>query len=157
MPNANAQTIAAAGAGTAEGRRPTVVAAPAAANPELSDRPRRRTFTAKEKLRILQEADLATGAGEIGALLRREGLYSSALTDWRRQRDAGILDGLAPARRGPKVSDPNPLTAELAKAQQENAKLRLRLERAEAIIDLQKKVSDLLGIPLAPIDSDTGP
>ena len=156
MPNANAQTTAAAGAGTTESRRPTVVPAPAAANPELSDRPRRRTFTAKEKLRILQEADRATGAGEIGALLRREGLYWSALTDWRRQRDAGTLNGLAPARRGPKASDPNPLSAELAKAQQENAKLRLRLERAEAIIDLQKKVSELLGMPLAPIESDAG-
>jgi transposase-like protein len=132
------------------------VPAPAAANPELSERPRRRTFTAKEKLRILQAADRATGAGEIGALLRREGLYSSHLTDWRRQRDAGILDGLTPARRGPTPVEPNPLTADLAKAQQENAKLRLRLERAEAIIDLQKKVSDLLGIPLAPIESDAG-
>jgi transposase len=154
MPNTNAQTTAAAGAGTAEGRRPTVVPAPAAANPEVSERPRRRTFTAREKLRILQETDRATGAGEIGALLRREGLHSSHLTDWRRQRDAGILDGLAPARRGPKPGEPNPLAAELAKAQQENAKLRLRLERAEAIIDLQKKVSDLLGLPLTPIESD---
>jgi transposase-like protein len=124
---------------------------------ELSERPRRRTFTAKEKLRILHEADQATGSGEIGAILRREGLYSSALTDWRRQRDAGILDGLTPARRGPKASEPNPLTAELAKSQQENAQLRLRLERAEAIIDLQKKVSDLLGMPLAPIESDARP
>jgi len=124
--------------------------------PCRSERPRRRTFTAKEKLRILQAADRATGAGEIGALLRREGLYSSHLTDWRRQRDAGILDGLTPARRGPTPVEPNPLTADLAKAQQENAKLRLRLERAEAIIDLQKKVSDLLGIPLAPIESDAG-
>jgi len=157
MPNTNAQTMAAAGAGTAEGRRPTVVPAPAAANPEVSERPRRRTFTAKEKQRILQEADLATGAGEIGALLRREGLYSSHLTDWRRQRDAGILNGLTPVRRGPKPIEANPLAVELAKAQQENAKLRLRLERAEAIIDLQKKVSDLLGMPLAPIESDARP
>ena len=154
MPNTNAQTTAAAGAGTTESRRPTVVPAPAAANPEISDRPRRRTFTAKEKLRILHEADRATEPGEIGALLRREGLYSSALTDWRRQRDAAILTGLAPARRGPKVSEPSPLAGELAKAQQENAKLRLRLERAEAIIDLQKKVSELLGTPLPPIESD---
>ena len=157
MPNTNARTMATAGAGTAEGRRPTVVPAPAVANPEVSERPRRRTFTAKEKLRILQEADRATGAGEIGALLRREGLYSSHLTDWRRQRDAGVLEGLAPARRGPKPIEANPLAVELAKAQQENAKLRLRLERAEAIIDLQKKVSDLLGMKLAPIESDAGP
>jgi transposase len=78
------------------------------------------------------------------------------LTDWRRQRDAGVLEGLAPARRGPKPCEANPLAVELAKAQQENAKLRLRLERAEAIIDLQKKVSDLLGMKLAPIESDAG-
>lgn len=158
MPNnPNAQTLAAAGSGTPEGRRPTVVPAPAAANPELSERPRRRTFTAQEKLRILQEADQATGAGAIGALLRREGLYSSHLTDWRRQRDAGILHGLTPARRGPKPSEPNPMVEDLAKAQQEVARLTLRLERAEAIIDLQKKVSDLLGMQLAPTESDAGP
>ena len=75
---------------------------------------------------------------DIGAILRREGLYSTTLTDWRRQREAGVLGALAPARRGPKASEPNPLTAELAKAQRENARLQQRLERAEAIIDLQK-------------------
>ena len=95
----------------------------------------------------------AAGTGGIGAILRREGLYSTTLTDWRRQREAGTLGALTPARRGPKASEPNPLAAELAKAQRENARLQQRLERAEAIIDLQKKLSDLLGIPLAPIDS----
>lgn len=155
MPNKNVETTAADGVNMEGSRRPTVVLAPPAANPELSERPRRRVFTAQDKLRLLAEADRAAGSGEIGALLRREGLYSSALTDWRRQREAGILDGLTPARRGPKASDPNPLTAELAKAQQDNARLRLRLERAEAIIDLQKKVSDLLSIPLPPIDNDS--
>src|SRR3954470_1264182 len=140
MPNKVAETKAAAGAGTEEGRRPTVVPAPAAANPELSDRPKRRTFTAGEKLRILEETDRAAGTGDIGAILRREGLYSTTLTDWRRQREAGTLGALTPARRGPKVSPPHPLTAELAKARQENARLRQRLERAEAIIDLQKKL-----------------
>src|SRR4051794_33687230 len=149
MPNKVAETKAAAGAGTEEGRRPTVVPAPAAANPELSDRP----FTAGEKLRILEETDQAAGTGDIGAILRREGLYSTTLTDWRRQRAAGTLGALAPARRGPKVSPPHPLTAELAKARQENAQLRQRLERAEAIIDLQKKVAHLLGTALDPSDS----
>src|SRR3954469_5639859 len=138
MPNKVAETKAAAGAGTEEGRRPTVVPAPAAANPELSDRPKRRTFTAGEKLRILEETDRAAGTGDIGAILRREGLYSTTLTDWRRQRAA--LGALTPARRGPKVSQPHPLTAERAKARQETAQRRQRLERAEAIIDLQKKV-----------------
>ena len=104
---------------------------------------------------MLAEADRATNPGEIGALLRREGLYSSALTEWRRQREAGILGSLTPARRGPKPNQPNPLAADLAKAQQDIARLRLRLERAEAIISLQKKVSDLLQIPLPPIDSDS--
>jgi transposase-like protein len=136
------------------------VPAPAAANPELSQRPQRRTFSAQEKLRILQEADQAVTSGKfgaIGALLRREGLYSSALTDWRRQRDAGSLGGLTPLKRGPKISEPNPLVAELAKIQKENARLKLRLERAEAIIDLQKKVSDLLGAKLPTIESDITP
>src|SRR4051794_12295816 len=156
MPNRNAEKQDAAGGGTQEGRRPTAVSPPAAANPELSERPRRRSFTAQDKLRILRAADAAGGSGEIGALLRREGLYSSALTEWRRQRDAGILDGLTPLRRGPKASEPPPLAAELAKAQQDIARLKLRLERAEAIIELQKKVADLLGTPLSPIDNDDG-
>jgi transposase len=153
MPSRVVEVQAAVGAGTEEGRRPTVVPAPTAANPELSDRPKRRTFTAGEKLRILEETDRAAGTGDIGAVLRHEGLYSSTLTDWRRQREAGALGALTPARRGPKASEPNPLAAELAKAQRENARLQQRLERAEAIIDLQKKLSDLLGIPLAPTDS----
>ena len=86
--------------------------------------------------------------------MRREGLYSSALTEWRRQRDAGAYEALRPARRGPKIAAPNPLSAELADVRRENARLKQRLDRAEAIIDLQKKVSELLGIPLDPIDSD---
>ena len=80
-----------AGAAASGGRRPTVVTAPASPSPELSDRPRRRTFTAQDKLRILAETDRATATGGIGAILRREGLYSSALTEWRRQRDAGTF------------------------------------------------------------------
>ena len=138
MPNQAVETQGAMGAGTEGGRRPTVVPAPIAANPEISDRPRRRTFTAPEKLRILKEADQAAGTGEIGAILRRHGLYSSALGEWRRQREAGTLGGLTPARRGPKSRPVNPLATELASAQKENAQLRRRLERAEAIIEVQK-------------------
>jgi transposase len=126
---------------------------PVAASPELSDRPRRRTFTAKDKLRILAEADRAAGTGGIGAILRREGLYSSALTNWRRQRDAGAIGGLSPAMRGPKTAEPNPLATELTRLQQDHARLTQRLTRAEAIIDIQKKVAALLGIPLAPSDN----
>ncbi len=150
MPMSQTPIDAEAGAAASGGRRPTIVAAPASASPELSDRPRRRTFTAQDKLRILAETDRAAETGGIGAVLRREGLYSSALTDWRRQRDAGAFGALAPARRGPKTPEPNPLAAELALAQRDNARLTLRLKRAEAIIELQKKVAELLGIPLAP-------
>lgn len=132
------------------GRRPTIVPPPAATSPEVSARPRRRIFTAQEKLRILSETDRAAQTGEIGAVLRREGIYSSLLSDWRRQRDAGAFNALSPARRGPKPATINPLAAELAGAQAENARLLRRLERAEAIIDLQKKVADLLGSPLPP-------
>ena len=130
-----------AGAAAGGGRRPTVVTAPASPSPELSDRPRRRrTFTAQDKLRILAETDRATATGGIGAVLRREGLYSSALTEWRRQRDAGTFTALAPGKRGPKTAEPNPLTAEVTALQRDNARLALRLTRAEAIIDIQKKL-----------------
>ena len=154
MQHKEAKTDGAAGAGTEGGRRPTVVPAPAAAAPEMSDRPRRRTFTAQIKLRVLAETDGAADGGGIGAILRREGLYSSTLTDWRRQRDSGALGGLAPAKRGPKSAVRNPLAAELAQAKRENARLGRRLEHAEAIIEIQKKVAALLGIPLATPDSD---
>ena len=139
---------------TSGGRRPTVVAAPTSESPELTDRPRRRTFTAGDKLRILAETDRAAETGGIGAILRREGLYSSALTDWRRQRDAGAFTALVPGKRGPKTSEPNLLSAEVTALQRENARLTLRLSRAEAIIDIQKKVAALLGIPLAPSDGE---
>ena len=136
------------GAGTEGGRRPTVVPAPSAASPELGDRPRRRTFTAAEKLRILREVDHA-GPGGIGAILRREGLYSSLLTDWRRQRDAGAYEALKAVRRGPKVAPTDPLAAEHAQLLRDNKRLALRLQRAEAVIEIQKKVALLLGLPIA--------
>ena len=117
---------------------------------ELSARPRRRTFTARDKLRILAATDQAAGTGDIGAILRREGIYSSTLCDWRRQRDAGAFGALTPARRGPKAAEPNPLAAEVASLQKSNAQLTRRLARADAIIAVQKKLADLLGIPLAP-------
>ena len=143
-----------AGAGTEGGRRPTAVPAPATAAPELSDRPRRRTFTVQEKLRILAETDAAAEVGGIGAILRREGVYSSSLSDWRRRRDSGALGALTPAKRGPQRALLNPLTVELAAAKRENARLERRLAHATAIIDIQKKVASLLGITLATPDSD---
>jgi transposase len=152
MPMLLTQDDVAAGAAANPGRRPTVVAAPASSSPELLDRPHRRIFTAADKLRILAETDRAANTGGISAILRREGLYSSALTDWRRQRAAGVFDALTPAKRGRKASAPNPLAAEMAGLQRDNARLTQRLARAEAIIEVQKKVAELLGLPLAPSD-----
>ena len=97
---------------------------------------------------------IAPPTGGTAAILRREGLYSSTLSDWRVLRDAGALGGLTPIKRGPKPAPRNPLTVELAQAKRENARLMRRLEHAEAIIAIQKKVAALLGLPLATSDSD---
>ena len=139
---------------TIGGRRPTVVPAADAPSPELSPRPRRRRFTAQDKLRILAETDRAAGTGGVGAVLRREGLYSSTLSEWRRLRDVASNGALAPAKRGPKTAEPNPMAAELAAAKKENRRLALQLARAETIIDIQKKVAALLGIPPMPSDGE---
>src|SRR5450759_2393333 len=109
----------------------------------------RRQFSADYKRRVLAEADAATESGAIGALLRREGLYSSHLTHWRQQRDRG----LAPRRRGPK-SQRDPLFDEVRKLKRANEHLTQKLARAELLLDVKKKVSSLLGIPLATIDND---
>jgi transposase-like protein len=118
-------------------------------DPEVVPRAKRRYFNAKYKLRILTEAEQCTQRGEIGALLRREGLYSSHLTTWRRQRDCGQLAGLTPKKRGRK---PDPQAAELARLQRENERLQARLEQAETIIEVQKKLSQMLGLPPAEKD-----
>lgn len=147
----------AAGAGMEGGRRPTVVPAPAAVDSEMTATVRRRVFSAKEKLRILTEVDQAVASGEsgaIGAVLRREGIYSSMLASWRRLRDEGLLQAMSPARRGPKPAPINPLQAENDQLKQENSRLKERLAHAVGIIDLQKKVSELLAIPLKSQASD---
>ena len=118
---------------------------------EVVAKARRKRFTAAEKLRILREVDACQGSGESGALLRREGIYSSYLTTWRRQRERGELDGLAPQKRGPK---PDPQAIELAKLRRENARLQERLRRAELIIDVQKKVARMLGETIESPDLD---
>src|SRR5438094_7798596 len=112
------------------------VPAPAGAGPEVVAKPVRRRFTAAYKLRILKTADQC-GPGEVGALLRREGLYASHLTTWRQQRDAGQLAGLTPKPRGPK---PDPQADEQARLRRENERLQTRLQQAEAIIEAQKKL-----------------
>src|SRR5512139_3095274 len=118
---------------------------------EVVAKAQRKRFTAAEKLRILREVDACQGSGEIGALLRREGIYSSYLTTWRRQRERGELDGLAPQKRGPK---PDPQAVEIARLKRENERLQKRLEQAEFIIDFQKKVAQMFGKTLETPDLD---
>ena len=108
---------------------------------EVTSKPERRRFTAEYKLKILQEADACTKRGELGALLRREGLYSSHLIAWRRARNSG----LAPKKRGPPAREVNPLAKRVAQSERETARWKARAERAEALVELQKKVAELLG------------
>ena len=117
-------------------------------DPEVVATPTRRRFTAAEKLRILKLADACTAVGSLGALLRAEGLYASHLTTWRRQRTEGVRSALTPQKRGRKASVRHPLRAENETLRKENARLSTRLKQAELIIDVQKKVSEILGIPL---------
>jgi transposase len=116
-------------------------------DPEVVVKAQRRRFTAEYKQRILQEADAGTHPGEVGALLRREGLYSSHLSTWRRQRAQGELQGLMPAKRGRRA---DPQAVENARLQRETERLKAQLARAELIIEVQKKVSQLLGLPEMP-------
>ena len=118
-----------------------------AAETEVVAKAQRRRFTAEYKRRIVREADRCTTAGAIGAVLRREGLYSSHLTTWRAARDRGELEGLAPKKRGPKVPPPDPRDTQIVEQAREIGKLRKRAERAEALVEVQKKVAALLGTP----------
>jgi transposase len=142
-------------AGETEGaRRATGVspagasAAGAATDVEVVAKAERRRFTAEYKRRIVREADRCTKPGEIGALLRREGLYSSLLTTWRAARDRGELAGLSAKKRGPKATPPDPREKKIAELEREVGRQTKRAERAEALVELQKKVAALLGTPL---------
>lgn len=116
---------------------------------EVSERAKRRTYTAEYKRRIVKEADGCKGAGEVGALLRREGLYSSHLAKWREARDRGELaPGATTKKRGPKGTASDPRDERIAEQAREIARLSARAERAEAIMEIQKKLSLLLGRPL---------
>jgi transposase len=119
-------------------------------DPEVVPKAKRRKFTAKYKLRIVEEADACTEPGQVGALLRQEGLYASHLSNWRRLRQQGQLQALS-KKRGRKAQDPS--VAELAKLRRENERLRARLAQAEMIIEVQKKVSQILG--LTPTENET--
>jgi len=123
-------------------------------DPAVPEKPVRRRFPAEYKLRILGEADRCTEPGQLGALLRREGLYSSHLTAWRQQRNAGTLAGLAPKRRGRKANPDAPLIAENERLKRETRRLAEKLRQAETIIEVQKKLSEILQIPLPPPDSN---
>jgi transposase-like protein len=130
---------------------------PGIPDPEVTPKARRRQFTARYKLEILEAVDAARGAGEIGVILRREGLYSSHLTKWRLQRKEGALGALGPRRRGPAPEPKNPLAGRVAELERENRRLTGRLAQAEAILGIQKKVSELLGIRLDPPESNGRP
>jgi transposase len=125
-----------------------------APDPEVPEKKPRRKFTAKYKLRILAEADACTQPGQMGALLRREGLYSSNLTTWRQQRAQGILQAMSPKKRGRKRKQTNPLAKQVAQLEKENRRLQGKLKKAETIIEVQKKISEILGISQNPDDSE---
>src|SRR5688572_17789803 len=114
--------------------------------PEVEPRPRRRTYTAEYKAKILAECDATTERGQIGAILRREGLYSSHLIDWRRRRAEGGLNGLAPKQVGRPPTNPTVREQgkELERLKRENAKLQEKLRRSEIIVDAQKKLAEVL-------------
>lgn len=146
------------GAGETEGARRATGVFPAGApapeplavseaETEVVAKPQRRRFTAEYKRRIVREADRCTTAGAIGALLRREGLYSSHLTTWRAARDRGELEALAPRKRGPKAAPPDLRDKKIAEQAREIATWKKRAERAEALVEVQKKVAALLGTP----------
>jgi transposase len=126
-----------------------VAPAGATPDPEVRAKPARRQFSAAYKLEILTAAEQCA-PGELGALLRREGLYSSHLAKWRREQEQGVLQGLSPKARGRRA---NPQAKEIARLQQENTALRTRLQQAEAIIDAQKKLAEVLR-PNPPTESN---
>jgi transposase len=140
------------GGATIPGAEP---AKPGAAAPdsEVDSKAVRRQFSAAYKRRILQEADEG-GPGAVASILRREGLYSSHLTTWRKQRETGEIAGLEPRKRGKKPVPRNPLAAENEKLRRETQRLQKRLRQAETIIDVQKKLCDLLGLTVPPIEQN---
>jgi len=140
----------------AEAAAPPPVAEVVIADPEVPEKARRRQFSAGYKLRVLKEADTCDQRGQLGELLRREGLYSSHLVLWRRQREEGSLQSLRPRTRGRRPRVTNPLAKRVTDLERENDGLRKRLRQAELIIDVQKKVSQILGVALDPSDSTDG-
>ena len=115
-------------------------------DPEVLPKPKRKTYTAEYKIKILAEADVCSKPGQIGELLRREGLYSSLLSNWRKQRKDAARNALKAKSRGPKAKDSDPLGEELQQLRQEKEQLANRLRQAQAIIEAQKKISEILSM-----------
>ena len=132
--------------------------APAGAtpDPEVTDKPKRRRFTVEYKLSLLKKADACTQPGEVGALLRREGVYSSTLSQWRRQREEGTLASLKPKRRGRKVHEVNPLAGRVTELEREVQRLQGKLRQAETIIDVQKKLCEMVEMPVNRLEKRSG-
>ena len=130
------------------------LAVPPRSPTEVTSKAKRRSFTAEYKRKVLQEADACTESGQIGALLRREGLYSSHLVTWRQARERGELEGLKAKKRGPKAMEPSPLAKELEAERREVARLKAENAKLQIICDVQKKVSLLLGVTLPTIPGD---
>lgn len=126
------------------------------ADPQVPAKATRRQFSAEYKRRILREAEAATQPGALGALLRREGLYSSNLITWRRQRSRGELAALSPKRRGRKAKGLNPLAKRVAELERDKRRLQRKLEQAELLLEIQKKASQLLEIPLRSLEEEDG-
>ena len=124
-------------------------------DPEVAAQPKRRRFSAAYKMRVVEEAEACMEVGAVGALLRREGLYSSQLSAWRKQYRAGALQALRDDKRGRKVTK-HPLEDEVARLRKQNERLSLRLEQAEAIMEIQKKVAAMLGNPLDSVARSEG-
>ncbi len=124
-------------------------------DPEVPEKATRRSFTAEYKRRILREADACKEQGQIGALLRREGLYYSNLTTWYRQAERGTLDALSSKKRGPKARKPDPSVRRITEQEKEIQKLRARLRKAELIIAAQKKIAEIFQLPLDQKEEET--
>lgn len=134
-------------AGAAAGQPPTP-------DPEVPQKAKRRRYSAAYKLKIIKKAEALEDSGQIGAMLRREGLYWSALTRWREQRDAGVLKGLSAKKRGPRKSRNSKDAEEIRLLRRDKARLERKLKQAEIVIEIQKKASEILGIPLRTLEDE---
>jgi transposase len=153
--NASAIEGATQGARRATGEAPSIAPPSShAPNPEVNAVARRRRFSGEQKQRILAQADACTEHGQIGALLRREGIYSSLLSTWRAQRQRGEFGALEPKQRGPKVDASRAEAKQIAQLTRECDRLRRSLAQAHTIIDVQKKLCTLLGLPTAEVPSE---